>query len=75
MFLKHAKRQSPFVNYIWENEYHDHLWYTRINELVNQNPTPRSKSVIGLHWLNGSSTTYIKKHPVQTKEVLGALSC
>jgi len=60
MFLKHAKHQSPSINYIWENEYHNRLSYTRINELVNQNPTPSSESIIGLHWRNESSITYIK---------------
>jgi len=67
IFLKHAKHQSPFVNYIWENEYHDHLRYIYIKELVNQNPTQRSKSIIGLHWLT-KVRPFILKHVVKSKE-------
>jgi len=55
-FLKRATSQklqhtNPFVNHIWEDEHHDHLCNICIEELVNQNPTPKLWSIIGFHWL------------------------
>jgi len=53
-FLKRAMSQklqdtNPPVNHIGEDEYHDHLYNICIEELVNQNPTPKLRSIIEFH--------------------------